>query len=185
MDDRHRQQVLAAIRRGNYRQRVYPEVWETASPLYAFAQRRRWFDEYLTKVAYRFLPGPDDLFTCPCCGYPTQDEPAGSEFCYLCYWQDDGQDDPEADRQNGGPNEGSLTDARQNFARYMVCFGATSRSPLFTTERRPPLVQAKNDLMTVFERIHRNADIFMLPELWERVREKSAHVRNARRRYYE
>jgi hypothetical protein len=179
------EKALAAFRRGNYRQRVYPDVWETANPLYAFAQLRRWFDEYLTKVANRFLPGPEDLFTCPCCGYPTQDEPGGFETCYLCYWRDDGQDDPEADRRSIWPNEGTLTGARLNFARYLVCFGETSRSPLFTTEQRAGLVQAKKDLTRVFDRIHRNADIFALPGLWDQVRGKSEEIDRVRRRYYE
>jgi hypothetical protein len=34
---------------------------------------------------------------CPCCGYLTLMERAGYEICDVCWWEDDGQDDPHAD----------------------------------------------------------------------------------------
>jgi hypothetical protein len=41
-------------------------------------------------------------FICPCCGYPTIDEKASYDICILCYWEDDGQDDLDADLIRGG-----------------------------------------------------------------------------------
>jgi Cysteine-rich CPCC len=44
------------------------------------------------------------------------------EICEVCFWEDDGQDDPDADAALGGPNGGlSLTDARRNFAAFGAC----------------------------------------------------------------
>lgn len=38
------------------------------------------------------------------------------EICPVCFWEDDGQDDHDADHVRGGPNRGlSLTEARRNF----------------------------------------------------------------------
>jgi len=86
--------------------------------------RRRWFDAYVGHVqeAGTRSYSPDSFsgkFNCPCCGYPTLDERCGWEICYLCNWEDDGQDDHNADRVLSGPNAGySLTLARENFKRY-------------------------------------------------------------------
>jgi hypothetical protein len=45
----------------------------------------------------------------------------------VCFWEDDGQDDHDADEVRGGPNaELSLTQARKNFRE----FGASDRRSL-------------------------------------------------------
>src|SRR3569833_480962 len=77
--------------------------------------RSRWFEFYIGQLdeAGRRTYTPDSYsgkFNCPCCGYPTLDERGDWEICYLCNWEDDGQDDHNADRVLGGPNAGySLT----------------------------------------------------------------------------
>lgn len=56
---------------------------------------------------------------CPCCGYPTLASRSYHETCTICWWEDDGQDDSEADRIRGGPNgDYSLSEARANFAEH-------------------------------------------------------------------
>jgi hypothetical protein len=48
----------------------------------------------------------------------TLTERGGYEICPVCFWEDDGQDDHDADEVRGGPNYGlSLTAARHNFER--------------------------------------------------------------------
>ncbi len=42
---------------------------------------------------------------------------AGYDYCSLCHWEDDGQDDPYADEEWGGPNDHSLAQARANFEK--------------------------------------------------------------------
>jgi hypothetical protein len=58
----------------------------------------------------------DGPYRCPCCGFLTLDERGSYEICPVCFWEDDGQDDHDADRVRGGPNGWlSLTEARRNF----------------------------------------------------------------------
>ena len=64
---------------------------------------------------------------CPCCGFKTLTGRGQYEICSVCFWEDDGQDDPQADEVWGGPNyELSLTTARENFKRI----GASSERVL-------------------------------------------------------
>lgn len=58
-------------------------------------------------------------YRCPCCGYVTLSRRGWFEICPVCFWEDDGQDDHDADLERGGPNRGlSLTEARRNFERF-------------------------------------------------------------------
>lgn len=62
------------------------------------------------------------LNACPCCGYLTLGERAAYDLCPVCFWEDDGQDDPHADEVRGGPNGHlSLAAARANFQRIGAC----------------------------------------------------------------
>ena len=72
-------------------------------------------------------------YQCPCCGFYTLQEKANNTFqlCLVCYWEDDGVQfhDPDYD---GGANEMSLNQARENFKKY----GAVDQR--FKTLVRPP-----------------------------------------------
>jgi hypothetical protein len=61
--------------------------------------------------------GKNGLFACPCCGYATITEVAGYDICPICFWEDDGQDDPNENEKYGGPNLISLNQARINYLR--------------------------------------------------------------------
>jgi hypothetical protein len=62
---------------------------------------------------------------CPCCKYKTLSERGGFEICPVCYWEDDGQDEHDADVVRGGPNGSlSLRQAQLNYQR----FGASDES---------------------------------------------------------
>ncbi|MEU6265710.1 CPCC family cysteine-rich protein [Saccharopolyspora shandongensis] len=59
---------------------------------------------------------------CPCCGFVTLPERGIFEICSVCFWEDDGQDDHDADLVRGGPNGSlSLTEARRNFRAMRAC----------------------------------------------------------------
>ncbi|WP_018341821.1 CPCC family cysteine-rich protein [Cytophaga aurantiaca] len=75
-----------------------------------FRKRRTAFDDYISQNGLQRR-----ITTCPSCGIPTLYPPAIHEICDLCNWQNDGQDDPDADKSYGGPNTESLTDSRINF----------------------------------------------------------------------
>ncbi|WP_080662722.1 CPCC family cysteine-rich protein [Sinorhizobium meliloti] len=71
---------------------------------------------------------------CPCCKHRTLSARAEHEVCPVCFWEDDGQDDADADEVRGGPNGHlSLSAARANYA----AFGASDAR--FITKVRPPL----------------------------------------------
>jgi hypothetical protein len=62
---------------------------------------------------------PRRLFRCPCCGFHSLSERSVWEICVICWWEDDGQDDPRADEIWGGPNKQySLSAARANFLSH-------------------------------------------------------------------
>jgi len=59
------------------------------------------------------------LFDCPCCGFPTLAERARYDICTVCWWEDDGQGDHDANEVLGGPNgQYSLLEARKNFSSH-------------------------------------------------------------------
>ena len=59
---------------------------------------------------------------CPCCRHFTLTERGAFQICPVCYWEDDGQDDHNADTVRGGPNgDISLTIGRANY----IAFGAS------------------------------------------------------------
>jgi len=74
-----------------------------------------------------------DRCACPCCRYLTLQDRGGFEICEVCFWEDDGQDDHDADVVRGGPNGIlSLTVAREAFAEIGAC------EERFQSEVRPP-----------------------------------------------
>lgn len=81
------------------------------------------------------VAGPDSPgLSCPCCRALTLRERGGFLLCEVCFWEDDGQDDLDADDVRGGPNGAlSLSQARENFARCGASderFLGQSRAPL-------------------------------------------------------
>ena len=64
---------------------------------------------------------PPELLACPCCGYATLAELNAFEICDVCWWEDDGQDNIDANTILGGPNADlSLTRARFNFLKHGI-----------------------------------------------------------------
>ena len=86
-----------------------------------FHVRRAFFDNYSDTTDAS--PGRyGRRFTCPCCGYPSLTARSAYEICFLCSWEDEGQDDQEADDESG-PNHGmTLTEARRNFEKHLVMY---------------------------------------------------------------
>ena len=67
-------------------------------------------------------------YLCPCCGFLTLPERGGYDICPVCFWEDDGQDDHDADEVRGGPNYTlSLTETRANYAGRLQGVVATTR----------------------------------------------------------
>jgi hypothetical protein len=71
---------------------------------------------------------------CLCCGYLTLASPEANALCPVCWWQDDGQDDSDADVVRGTVNGNlSLAKARENF----LLMGAADKR--FVSHVRSPL----------------------------------------------
>lgn len=70
------------------------------------------------------------VVACPCCKYLTLPARGGWDICPVCFWEDEGEDDPE---QPSGANHGlTLTVARANFTACGAC------EPRFVGNVRPP-----------------------------------------------
>ena len=83
------------------------------------ARRLAWFAEYTARLDAQ---PPGLSLRCPCCGGRTLDERGSYDICPVCFWEDDGQDDHNADVVRGGPNGTlSLTQARANYLRFAAC----------------------------------------------------------------
>ena len=87
-------------------------------------------NEYLSERVTRILGEEvvvegrtDPLFACPCCMYHSLTERGQYEICPVCFWEDDGSNDPT---QYSGPNHMTLAEGRDNFAKY----GAVTPSAL-------------------------------------------------------
>lgn len=81
---------------------------------------------------------------CPCCGYATLSGRGEYEICNVCWWEDDGQDNHNANVVNGGPNgKLSLTRARINFIFHGI--SCPSRSDLRNKQKLPDSYQSQRD----------------------------------------
>jgi hypothetical protein len=73
-------------------------------------------------------------FRCPCCGYRTLNAPGALGLCPVCWWEDDGQDDEDAQETRFTVNgQLSLSQARN----YYAACGASD--PRFLHYVRMPL----------------------------------------------
>ena len=67
-------------------------------------------------------PERQKSYLCPCCALKTLHGRGHDEICPVCFSEDDGQDDHDADEVRGGPNGTlSLTEARTNFRNFGAC----------------------------------------------------------------
>lgn len=107
--------------------------------------------------------------TCPCCGYPTLKERSRHEICRLCDWEDEGEDDlhyPDDHQYIGGANGAyTLSDARENFARYGVMYPPDPIA--FTGSDSEQRRALKQDLMGLYDQLL-DAAPSEYPALWKR-----------------
>lgn len=59
-----------------------------------------------------------NLQPCPCCSYRTIEQRGNYDICPVCFWEDDGGDDP---LRYSSPNHITLEEGRANFALYGAC----------------------------------------------------------------
>ena len=92
---------------------------ENQTKIEIILKRRQYFNNLFPKIKgsdYRKDIDFELPNSCPTCGYLTLSERCSWEICLLCFWEDDGQDDIDADKIYGGPNgKYSLTNYRIKF----------------------------------------------------------------------
>jgi hypothetical protein len=83
------------------------------------ARRKAWFEQYTTRLEGQ----PAELpLRCPCCYCQTLSKRDDFEICPVCFLEDDGQDDHDADVVRSGPNGRlSLKQARSNYEEFGAC----------------------------------------------------------------
>lgn len=60
---------------------------------------------------------PEILFACPCCQYKTLKEHGQYSVCPVCFWEDDGNNEPT---RYSSPNKMTLAEGRARFKKYGV-----------------------------------------------------------------
>jgi hypothetical protein len=98
----------------------HPEMLNDHAPAVA-----RWFYQVIEDMDKKsvFAPPKEDVrYRCPCCRYKTLEERGGYDICPVCFWEDDGQDDEDADTNRVfSPNHMSLMQARENYRQFGAC----------------------------------------------------------------
>jgi hypothetical protein len=99
----------------------------------------------------------------------------------LCFWEDDGQDDLDADEVKGGPNyDYSLLEARNNFSKYMCQYRPDDAVP-FSQETTGNVIAVKREMLSTFEEIRTRPGASRLRELWKLI--DSGHDRLFKARF--
>ncbi|MFN8575740.1 MAG: CPCC family cysteine-rich protein [Candidatus Sericytochromatia bacterium] len=90
-------------------------------------------------------------FNCPCCNYPTLPERGSYYICPLCFWEDDGQDEPFCEEVWNGPNgDYSLREARNNFSDYLTYYRPDDKEMF---EKQKEKEHLKINLIQKFEQL--------------------------------
>jgi hypothetical protein len=101
-------------------------------------RRRQWFEWYFDRASNHSInmpPREEGPYRCPCCGCKTLTARGDYDICPVCFWEDDGQDDHDADIVRGGPNGSlSLSQARANYLSFGAC---SERDRPFVRPPRP------------------------------------------------
>ena len=149
-------------------------------------QRSQWFKKYSQRLDEGTIEPPLSgvRYPCPCCGYLTLSQRGGFEICELCRWEDDGQDDPHADEVWGGPNgRYSLSEARQNFERYLIKYSPGDPKRRLGGNTNTSLEeQAKRAIITAFESMIDVSDEGTIDTLWQRIFENEVILKSEVRR---
>lgn len=107
--------------------------------------------------------------SCPCCGYPTLAEARAYEVCILCWWEDDGQGDAEADVVRGGSNgDLSLSAARANFQDHLTIYPTGHDTRVGGPDTASEL-EAKRAIIDGFRRIRAGVAGETLLGIWAQI----------------
>lgn len=93
------------------------------------------------------------FFACPCCNYRTLPERGSYFICFLCNWEDDGQDEPYENEVWGGANGTySLIQARKNFAKYLTMYSPEDKEMF---EENTKKIDTKKLIIEKFKKLNK------------------------------
>jgi hypothetical protein len=131
----------------------------------AYAQRRGFFESH-PEHCNGHVP-------CPACCYPTLRNRNAYDYCSLCNWEDDGQDDPYAHERWGGPNDSSLDVARENFAQTLCVWSFAERGDFDPwTEAKlfdPRAIAARRRICRAYDALMALTSLAEIEAQWEEI----------------
>lgn len=86
---------------------------------------------------------PERLNACPCCRYLSLPDRGEYTICSVCFWEDDGSDEPE---RYSSPNHMTLRQGRENFSQYGACSARAVALGLVDPEMRDAFAHSDTDL---------------------------------------
>jgi len=102
-----------------------------------------------------------ELFACPCCDYLTLSECGMYEICEVCFWEDDGIQDPDGYSM---PNHLFLVQGQENFLKL----GACDEHAVSLVKKEAKLRYKKQDYSTLnlnSPTVHANAFVDFLKDI--------------------
>ena len=134
-----------------------------------FHVRRKFFDSYGNRDEEHEagLPRKGIRFACPCCGYPTLNDRAFDEICWLCGWEDDAAE-PE-DEEPSVVNHGfTLAEARDNFEEFLVMYAPEQDTRMGGADSETTK-ELKRRIISAFDEMTTFPSAPQLRELWTEV----------------
>lgn len=101
----------------------------------------KWFNWYTEQIdKNKTFAKFRERYLCPCCYMPTLEEREWFDICYICFWEDDGQDSDDAEIIRGGPNHDySLKEARENFNKYHTMYRPSDKNAYECETKQEPV----------------------------------------------
>lgn len=131
----------------------------------AYAQRRGFFESH-PEHCNGHVP-------CPACGYPTLRRRNSYDYCSLCNWEDDGQDDPHTHERWDESNDNSLDQARANFEQTCCVWPLAKRgdfSPWIEARLFDPrAIEARRRICRAYDALMALATPAEIAAQWEEI----------------
>ncbi len=108
-------------------------------------------------------------YNCPCCNYPTLSERGAYHICYICLWEDDGQDEPYCNEVWHGANKDySLTEARNNFSEYLIYYRPSDEKVFKKNKEKNHL---RKEIIDKYQQLKNTKDLSIIKSLKKDIEE--------------
>lgn len=115
-------------------------------------------------------------FDCPCCGYRTLTSRYETDTCFLCLWEDDLVSDLNQYEVVGGPNDDySLSEARENFIKYLVMYRPSD--PRFLIYKSDIIDSKKKTVICIYDQLNETMDVVKKRTLIEEIKKYKKEIK--------